>query len=140
MGEWIGCDLQTELAWAAGFFDGEGSIYVHHIKRHKGGTTGRYYAITSVEISVAQSDKRPLNRFLNIINIGRIAGPYQPKYRNAKPYWYWKTAGRPSVHAVLSLLWPYLSEPKKEQARRCWVTLLEKKTNKSPKLLELPGG
>lgn len=32
---WIGVDL--ELAWAARFFDGEGSVFVRHTKRHKGG-------------------------------------------------------------------------------------------------------
>lgn len=140
MGEWVGCDLQTELAWAAGFFDGEGSVYVRLTKRHKGGTTGKYYPITTVDIQVSQSDKRPLIRFLKVIDIGRIVGPYQPTNPKAKLYWRWQTSGRPSVHKTLSLMWPYLSEPKKEQARRCWATLLKKKTNKSPKLPELPKG
>lgn len=129
-------DNERELAWAAGFFDGEGSTFVRHTLKHKGGTTGKMYPLLTVEISVAQVRREPLDRFLAAVNLGTINGPY--KSTNGQPYYRWQTSGRGNVHKVLCVLWPFLSIPKKEQAQKCWKELLEKRTNKSPKLKELP--
>jgi|SRR5579859_4384155 len=128
---------ECKLSWAAGFFDGEGSVYIRHTTKHKGGN-GRYYPLLTVEMSLSQVEPHPLRRFKKIVNTGKLGGPYKPRKKNAKPYYKWQTAGRPSTRKVLLLLWPYLSNPKKIQAKRCWKELLEKRTKKSPKLQELP--
>lgn len=127
-----------ELAWAAGFFDGEGCIFVRHTTRHKGGTTGKMYPLLTVETAIAQVRPEPLHRFHAAINVGRVSGPYTPKRTTHSPYYRWLTAGRPSVRTVLVTLWPYLSAPKREQAHRCWDDLRRLRTNKSPVLMELP--
>lgn len=129
---------ETELAWAAGFFDGEGSVFTRHTARHKGGTTGKDYPLTTVEMSMSQIRIEPIARFLKAVGVGKQAGPYQQKNVKGKPYWRWSTAGRPSAHRVLSILWPYLSLPKQEQAHRVWAELDRLKTLKSPKLPPLP--
>lgn len=46
--------------------------------------------------------------------------------------------GRPSSHRVLLLLWPYLSEPKQEQAYAVWDELAKLQRPKSPLLPPLP--
>lgn len=130
--------MNVELAWAAGFFDGEGSVYVRHTQRHKGGTTGRVYPLTTVEVSLSQVRVEPLKRFLEAVQIGTLRGPYQHRKITHAPYFRWQTAGRPSVHKVLSLLWPYLSLPKREQFQKCWKELSDLKTSKSPVLPDLP--
>ena len=128
----------VERAWAAGFFDGEGSVYTRHTKKHKGVTTGKMYPLTTVEMSLCQIRKEPLERFHKAVGVGRISGPYKPKTPNSQPYWRWNTAGRPSSNAVLTTLWRYLSLPKREQALAVWVELESLKTPKSPKLPKLP--
>lgn len=129
---------ETELAWAAGFFDGEGSIFVRHTKRHKGGTTGKEYPLTTVEMSVCQTRCEPIERFTAAVGVGRTAGPYKQRVERHAPYWRWNTCGRPSTYSVLLKLWPYLSVPKQEQAHRVWDKLREYRTAKSPVLHPLP--
>jgi hypothetical protein len=125
-----------EMAWAAGFFDGEGSTFVLRHKQSRGGT-GRLYPCVSVGISVCQTDRRPLDRFVAALGLGKVRGPYRPR-GNQRPYFRWERAGRPSVHRALVRLWPYLSDPKKEQARRVWAELLSLRGKKSPRLPKLP--
>ncbi len=126
----------TEIAWAAGFFDGEGSVFVRHTRRHKGGT-GKDYPLTTVEVSLAQVRPEPILRFHNAMGFGKVGGPYGGR-KNHSPYFRWNTAGRPSAHRLAVMLWPYLSSPKREQFRRCWEELALLKTPKSPVLPELP--
>lgn len=56
-----------ELAWAAGFFDGEGCI-----------TLSRGIPV----VSIAQVERTPLERFMNAVELGRINGPYAGGYRS----------------------------------------------------------
>ena len=101
--------LETEIAWAAGFFDGEGCI-----------THGRRHADGSVPLRLAlnQVDRRPLDRFAQILG-GSVKGPYTLKgknvTKNASPYY---ALEYHNAEEVLILLWPYLSDPKREQAER----------------------
>lgn len=104
------CD-PSELSWAAGFFDGEG--YTSSIKdRH-------------VRINISQVEREPLERFQKAVGgLGRILGPYKHKNRITpsggewKPIYAYGASGVEETTAVLALLWPYLSTPKREQAIR----------------------
>jgi hypothetical protein len=91
--------METELAWAAGFFDGEGSSY----------TIKQKY----VQLSVSQQDRRPLDRFAKAVGTGNVRGPYTGKAR-PKPLYFWTSAGTRATF-VMTQLWPFLSDPKKEQ-------------------------
>lgn len=131
----------TELAWAAGYFDGEGSTYVNRRKgvKHYGRENPSITTVTTPCMSVCQVDRRTLDRFVSAIESTRkIGGPYKPKTESSNPYFKWSLEGRPSVCATLTLLWPYLSDPKKEQARRVWSELEKAKTKRSPFLPPLP--
>lgn len=99
---------QLELAWAAGFFDGEGSTYLNIRKDRK---------VSHVKMGVAQVEPEPLRKFFGIVGRGGISGPYTEKEssRNAKPIYKWNCSGFPAKE-VLAMLWPYLSEVKKQQA------------------------
>jgi hypothetical protein len=128
----------VELAWAAGFFDGEGSIFVNH-KRTPGGTTGRIYTIHSPCLSISQVDVRPLERWANAVGGRRPTGPYKPRSAKSNPYYRWDAMGRPSVHAIIVQIWDFISEPKREQIQRIWDELASLRTIKSPPLPALPG-
>jgi hypothetical protein len=102
------CIDTHELAWAAGFFDGEGCI-----------THRRDRAWISIAMSVSQSDRQPLDRFQRAVGgIGVVRGPYRQKASHHKPYWVWSTDNQERSQAVIGMLWKWLSEPKRADAER----------------------
>jgi hypothetical protein len=99
---------ETEWAWAAGFFDGEGSTSV----LYPGKSEGRPEGYACLHVKVSQKDRRPLERFQAALGMGSITGPYQPGDIHC-----WQKGGK-GANEALELLWPYLSEPKREQIQR----------------------
>ena len=93
----------TELAWAAGLFDGEGHI----------GTT----STNSPHLDVGQTDRRVLDRFRDAVGFGRVLGPAQ-KRSHEKPVWHYRLYKQMDVQAVVAMLWKYLSPVKRQQAHR----------------------
>jgi hypothetical protein len=92
--------MSEELAWAAGFFDGEGCTSLSR----KGDNA-------HLRCAVSQKDRRTLDRFQAAVGVGRIY-----ERRHATP-WVWQTTNEADTRTVLALLDPYLSEPKREQAQ-----------------------
>ena len=94
----------TDLAWAAGFFDGEGC------------TTGT----ECQQMSVTQSDLEPLERLQRIFH-GWGSIRLKNDHHNpmtTKPCWAWHVSAFEQFQQVLALMWPYLGTAKREQARR----------------------
>ena len=99
------------LAWAAGFFDGEGSTYVC------GGE--------SMALTIQQVIREPLERFRVAIGYEEapIYGPYMYKDNRSGRYEV-RVTGVTRVNAALDLLWPWLGAAKREQAesvRAAWA-------------------
>lgn len=97
---------QTELAWAAGFFDGEGCTSI---------ATNRNYAFHHKYPRLGLTQKHPevLERFKQAVSgVNKIH-----KVNNREEYRY-ITQSYPEVKRILNLLWPYLSTLKKEQAKQ----------------------
>jgi hypothetical protein len=108
MTEYQGDVVQTELAWAAGFFDGEGHTgYANRNKR--------------VRASINQIHPEVLNRFRAAVGgLGTVSGPYdrpggQPMYRYA-------VSGFEETQAAVAMIWKYLGSVKREQARNALAT------------------
>ncbi len=100
------------LAWAAGFFDGEGCFNTH--KRAKA-DSHKYVA------TLGQVDRRALDRFHQIVQLGKIYGPFGPysnQFTNAKPHYRLDIYGFEQVQALLALMWTWLGPVKREQAKR----------------------
>src|SRR3990167_3310240 len=100
---------REELAWAAGFFDGEG-------------TTGAYSCPSrttdgcSIRMAVSQVKKEPLERFHHaILGIGTIWCRAERSKTNQKPEFIWRVQTWKDCQAVIGLLWTFLSEVKREQ-------------------------
>lgn len=114
---------ETELAWAAGFFDGEGSVCLHAGTRVR---NGREYEYCRARILVAQSghDGVPLlRRFAAAVGVAneRIYGPY---IRGSKKVSYQlHIYTQADVKRVMAALDPYLSAPKREQAARTFAAV-----------------
>jgi hypothetical protein len=90
---------EREIAWAAGFFDGEGHIHFRRASHH-------------FKMELGQADLRPLERFLAVVGRGKIA--FRPK-STGRDYWVWGLYGAENVQQVFALLYPHLSAPKREQ-------------------------
>src|SRR2546425_2972485 len=98
----------TERAWAAGFFDGEGSVGV-------GGTAHRQ---PSMEIPQSSASGVPdsLVRFQVETGSGSITGPHLPRNPWARlPSYRWELGGHRKVEMVAGLLWPWLGSVKRLQ-------------------------
>ncbi len=83
-----------DLAWAAGFFDGEGCVMI--CKRTKA---------HAVRITVSQVDPRPILRFKSMFG-GHISKQVRQN-PNWKDQWKWEQDSKSGV-ATLELLLPYL--------------------------------
>lgn len=106
--------MSTELAWAAGFFDGEGSTHIHMSSTK---IKDKTYPYARLRMEVSQVDLRNLERFQNAVEMGRISKRYvsgQDRSRN-QPISRWYTSRDGDVHRVIELLKPYLSPGKIEQ-------------------------
>ena len=103
---------KTEVAWAAGFFDGEGTTRL---------TRTRGYG--SLGMSVSQVELAPLERFQRaLFGLGRIRWDERGG-RNGIHVWYltnWR-----DVQACLGAMWPFLCEPKRAQARPALAHIME---------------
>jgi len=123
-------ELNThELAWAAGFFDGEGSTIWTTRRPRKAGRlpkTGiRSWTYHNVQLSVSQSGQElpeVLTRFKQALGIGWLGGPYVHGKR--QPIWHYSVSGFERVQAVVAMLWRYLSSTKRAQAKRCLLGYL----------------
>lgn len=104
---------REELAWAAGFYDGEGCTWAREAGRRKnrGGFIG---------MCVQQADRRPLDRFhAAVLGIGTIKGPYShASAKGRQPLHSWSVTNWRDANTVIGLLWPLLSKPKREQILR----------------------
>lgn len=99
--------VQTELAWAAGFFDGEGSIV--YKTQHYTTVRGVERTYPALVLSVSQTDDRPLYRFKTAVEIGNVIGPYRNGGSSVnKPLYYWRVEGK-QVAQVWRKLLPYLA-------------------------------
>ena len=90
-----------EIAWAAGFFEGEGSITVHNARP---------------ALQIKNNDLETLAHFRHAVEAGKIYGPYRHATRlgNAS-YWMWIAQGEEALGA-LALMVPWLTRRRLDQA------------------------
>lgn len=94
-----------ELAWTAGFVDGEGTFRFNTRKSQQRG----------VAFQVTQSDQRLLYRAQKALGLGNLHGPYGPYTTQRKPYWVLETSSFETVQAILAMLWRFLGPVKRAQ-------------------------
>lgn len=97
-----------EVAWAAGLFEGEGSIFIH-----------RY----TIRMQLGTCDLDVLERFHKIMGCGRIYGPEirTPPHR---PLWRWIVQKQSEIPQASELLSPYLGERRRNALERAWHNYL----------------
>ena len=103
-----------ELAWAAGFFDGEGSFVIGKPSRTK-----------QFRVQIAQIDPRPLERFNRAVcSLGNVSGPYKSRSEKHHIKWTFTSARFEHAQQIMILLWPYLRPIKRQQAKKAITEML----------------
>lgn len=99
----------TERAWAAGFFDGEGTT---HLAKSTDG-----HKRTKPKLTLPQKTPDLLVRFQNAIGgYGTIYGPINNGTEGG--IYHFSIQNAAGVDTALNALWPFLSEAKRKQALR----------------------
>ena len=100
---------ETDVAWAAGLFEGEGCITTDsRYKNHR-------------RITINMTDEDVMQRFVEIVDYGRLRGPYMagkpgtPKAKHKKR-WQWCTGKKPEVLRILKMFLPYFGKRRLEKA------------------------
>lgn len=103
---------REEFAWAAGLFEGEGSITLAPRPR----------------LQMKMADEDVVRRFGEILGVGKVYGPYgpygydPPNRLQKKPVWMWVCEGR-AAGEVVEVLRPWLSPRRLAQARNVGLLL-----------------
>lgn len=100
-----------QLAWAAGFMDGDGHICIQNRKtKHK----DKIYTGTYLRVGACQASLPPLEKLKQLFG-GSIkpknSGPNREGY-NRKPQWVWALSTQEAANALEQML-PYLLHKKK---------------------------
>lgn len=99
---------ELELAWAAGFFDGEGSVQLTRRGKPQWG--------------IAQCDPAPLQRFLSAVGLpDKVHGPYGPNGVGRKPYYSVGSDRAGSAERIWAAIASYLCPPKAAQFERVFL-------------------
>lgn len=95
--------VDTDLAWAAGFFDGEGNVCFSDTDKKRA---------PRILAQIAQVNRSPLDRFAKIVGMGNVTGPYEPKTKNSRPYYKWSVDNLKRVSELYELVGPWLDADK----------------------------
>lgn len=111
--------MSEELAWAGGFFDGEGSTYLEKHRTHPGHFYPVLYVPQAAEVGIAAELLRLRSAMGGLGNISGVRqdGPDWTPYRR------WRVVTPVKVQAALHLLWPFIGDVKRVQAQRVMRTI-----------------
>ena len=102
----------SQMAWAAGLFEGEGSIQVPGKRSNRPGNRLPW-------LSMGSADKDMLDRFAALVG-GKVRGPYRGQGKNTpehyRPMYHWQLMGIERIQLVLREFWPYLGERRRARA------------------------
>lgn len=109
---------RMELAWAAGFWDGEGCVTVCRRKEYT----------WALRAEVGNSWYTNLERFQNAVGgLGKI-DRLNKREDHHKTYFIWRATSFEAMQAVMCMLWPMISYEKRAQFKSC--TLEARRHNK----------
>lgn len=102
----------TELAWAAGLFDGEGCF----TESRGVSKPGRVYYQHRAKLNMV--DEHVVRRFHEAVGgLGTVIY-VPPREKHHRPQYQWSVSRFELFQAVVALLWVFLSDPKKHAAVR----------------------
>lgn len=113
---------REELAWAAGFFDGEGTIGV---------CTPPSKPARHLQVRASQANRIPLDRLRRaVLDCGKVYGPYSNGPLSTQPIFQYQAASFEHAQATIAMLWPFLCEPKRAQAEKALRAIMKGRRHK----------
>ena len=108
------------FAWAAGIFEGEGTLSFGPRSEGKGGTLRR--------ASVGMTDGDVVQHFYEVVGVGHLNGPYARRSaatgKEHKPMYFWTCQRWPDLEGFLRRLEPFLGQRRGDRAREMLATPL----------------
>lgn len=105
--------FDTDTAYAAGLFEGEGSVHAvdyYYIKGEK-----RSRKTPQIKVQISMSDREPLEKFVAVFG-GRITGPYtHSSWPGSKPQYKLMLDNQSQAKVALETMRPMLSPRRQEQ-------------------------
>jgi hypothetical protein len=111
--------IELEVAWAAGLFEGEGSVYVCKVGDR-----------TRAGVELSSTDEDVILKFVSIIGFGKIAKRERPPH---KTHWRWYLYNRDEIIEVIELLLPYLGERRTIDAEKALAKAKETRNYRGPR-------
>ena len=100
------------FAWAAGLYEGEGSL------------TKRKGKIASYELKIKMTDLDVLQRFQSVFNLGSINPVNSPSVKpHWKQCWVLSICNKPGIYRVLQAMMPHLGVRRSYDALNCLDTI-----------------
>ena len=119
-----------QCAWAAGLFEGEGTMLVQQMPL-KYGDIGREV----VRLRIRMTDRDVIEKFAGIVGCGKTSGPEMfPGRMNSKPQWRWDTAKEGDVRMLLTVFMPHLGKRRRARAEE----VIQRLDNRRPALPKGP--
>jgi hypothetical protein len=110
---------REDIAWAAGFFEGEGSTYLA-FKEYANGSKlyfPRLKISQNADIVFEEFYSDVLERFQKIYPQGYVHGPYTGR-TNRSPYFSYTVNKFEGVQYIMSSMWTFLGHVKRNQYRK----------------------
>jgi hypothetical protein len=101
----------TDIYWAAGFLEGEGSFTGSYQKRH---ATGIVRRSATFSVNAGQTNTEPLERLQRLFG-GHI---YRHNMHTGNPIWRWQLCGKAGIGLMMTL-WTLMSLRRKQQIEIC---------------------
>ena len=96
---------ENDIAYFAGLFDGEGSVYFKKTKQVKHNRPGKpIHNVTVIRMEIAMTDKDTIKWCHDLFKCGHF-GERKVK-EGYKRQWRWRVAHRDALHVAIAI-WPY---------------------------------
>ena len=101
----------TDIAYLAGLFDGEGSVYFKKTRQKKHKRPGKpTHNVMVIRIEMSMTDKSVMEWVFNLVKCGNLKLNVKNKSPSSKPHWKdqwrWRCSHR-DAYGVAKLLWAF---------------------------------
>lgn len=114
--EFVKAKSPRSVAWAAGLFEGEGSITIRTPRK------ANREKKPQVQLQLASTDADTIPAFQATLGVGKVYGPYGPYQKNRQAHWRWDAYGDEAKKALQQML-PYLFSRRRAKAEEALTIL-----------------
>jgi hypothetical protein len=98
----------AEIGWAAGLFEGEGSICIFETKHN---------VLPQIRLAITMTDRDVLVEFCRVVECGRVGPERRYGREHHKPSYVWQIGNRADVERILLAFLPWFRERRTAKAK-----------------------